>query len=157
MALAHVPVAHAALLIRKPIAEVFEAFVDPSNTTKFWFSKSSGRLEAGKQVQWDWEMYGSSVPVDVKVVEPSRRIVLDWGPAGAATTVEWLFSKRADDFTFIDITNSGFTGTDDEQVQKALDSATGFTLVLAGLKAWLEHHIELNLVPDRHPDLIVKR
>ncbi len=32
------------MLIRKPVAEVFEAFVDPEVTTKFWFAKSSGRL-----------------------------------------------------------------------------------------------------------------
>ena len=28
----------------------------------------------------------------------------------------------------------------------------GFALVLAGLKALLEHNIRLNLVRDRHPD-----
>ena len=44
------------------------------------------------------------------------------------------------------ITNSGFTGIRDEVVKKALDSTEGFTFVLAGLKAWLEHGIELNLV-----------
>ena len=106
---------------------------------------------------WTWEMYGASSPVDVKFIEPNKRILLDWGPAGQATIVEWLFSERPDNCTFVDITNSGFTGTDDELVAKALDSATGFTLVLAGHKAWLEHNVQLNLVPDRHPDLIVKR
>ena len=39
-----------ARLIRKPVEQVFEAFVDPDTTTKFWFSKSSGRLEEGKTV-----------------------------------------------------------------------------------------------------------
>jgi hypothetical protein len=28
----------------------------------------------------------------------------------------------------------------------------GFTFVLAGLKALLEHKVRLNLVPDRHAD-----
>jgi hypothetical protein len=54
--LKQVPIAKTAMLIRKPAAEVFEAFVNPDITTRFWFTKSSGRLEAGKQVQWDWEM-----------------------------------------------------------------------------------------------------
>ena len=36
-------VAKAEMLIRKPVAEVFEAFVDPAITTQFWFTKSSGR------------------------------------------------------------------------------------------------------------------
>lgn len=34
---------------------------------------------------------------------------------------------------------------------KALDLMGGFALVLAGLKAWLEHGIALNLVADGHP------
>jgi len=58
------------MLIRKPIAEVFEAFVDPAITTKFWFTKSSGRLEPGKEIRWDWEMYGASAEVNVKEIEP---------------------------------------------------------------------------------------
>jgi uncharacterized protein YndB with AHSA1/START domain len=29
---------------------VFEAFVDPAITSKFWFTKGSGRLETGKQM-----------------------------------------------------------------------------------------------------------
>ena len=53
------PVAKAEMLIRRPVAEVFEAFVNPVLTSKFWFTKGSGRLEAGKQVKWDWEMYNS--------------------------------------------------------------------------------------------------
>ena len=44
------PVAKAELLIRKPVEEVFEAFINPKVITKFWFTKGSGRMEAGKQV-----------------------------------------------------------------------------------------------------------
>ena len=54
--LTQVPVSKTGMLIRRPVAEVFEAFVDPEITTKFWFTQSGGRLEAGKQVQWEWEM-----------------------------------------------------------------------------------------------------
>jgi uncharacterized protein YndB with AHSA1/START domain len=49
-------IAKAQMLLRRPVADVFEAFVDPAVTTKFWFTRSSGKLEAGKEVQWDWEM-----------------------------------------------------------------------------------------------------
>ena len=37
---------------------VYEAFVDPEITSKFWFSKGSDRLDAAKTVRWDWEMFG---------------------------------------------------------------------------------------------------
>ena len=51
--LTQVPVTSTGMLIRKPVGQVFEAFVNPNITTKFWFTKGSERLEAGKQVQWD--------------------------------------------------------------------------------------------------------
>ena len=31
--------AKAEMLIRKPVAEVFEAFINPDITSKFWFTK----------------------------------------------------------------------------------------------------------------------
>ena len=63
------PIAKAALLIRRPVAEVFEAFVDPDVITKFWFEKSTGRLGGGKTVQWHWELYNASTEVRVKAIE----------------------------------------------------------------------------------------
>ena len=145
------------MLIRKPVAEVFEAFVDPAITSRFWFTKGSGKLEAGKQVRWDWEMYGHSVQVRVKAVEQNKRILIEWEAYRAPTTVEWIFAPRADNTTFVSITNSGFSGDGNEIVQQALDSTEGFALVMAGLKAFLEHGIILNLVPDRFPDGVGKR
>jgi len=32
----------AEMLIRKPVAEVFEAFINPEITSKFWFTRGSG-------------------------------------------------------------------------------------------------------------------
>ena len=46
----HQPVAKAEMLIRKPVAEMFKAFVNPTITSKFWFTKGNGRLKAGKKV-----------------------------------------------------------------------------------------------------------
>ena len=92
--LKQVPIAKTGMLIRKPVADVFEAFINPDITTKFWFTKSSGRLEAGKQVQWDWEMYGISIPVTAKAIEPNKRIVIEWPGYGSPTTVEWIFAPH---------------------------------------------------------------
>lgn len=151
-ALNHVPVVKTEMLIRKPVETVFEAFIDPAITTKFWFTKSSGRLEAGKRVQWDWEMYGASADVNVLDIEENKRIVIDFG-----TTVEWTFTPRGENGTIVTITSSGFTGDGDDIVKQAMDSTEGFTIVLCGLKALLEHNIVLNLVSDKSPDAHVTR
>jgi uncharacterized protein YndB with AHSA1/START domain len=145
------PAAKTAMLIRRPVAEVFEAFIDPAITSKFWFTKGTGSLEEGKQVQWEWEMYNFSVNVDVKKIETDKRIVVEWQASSGPTTIEWIFKPLPDGTTFVTIANSGFSGDGDEIVKQALDSTEGFTFVLAGAKAWLEHGVQLNLVPDRFP------
>jgi uncharacterized protein YndB with AHSA1/START domain len=149
--LTQAPVAKAAMLIRKPVAGVFEAFIDPAITTKFWFTKSTGRLEPGKHVTWTWEMYNISIEVEVKEIEPNQRILLEWGNYNAMTTVEWTFTPHESDATYVTIKNYGFQGDGDKVVHDALDSTTGFTWVLAGLKALLEHNIELNAIADAFP------
>lgn len=146
------PVAKTEMLIRKPVADVFEAFIDPAMTTNFWFTKSSGRLEVGREVRWDWEMYGASTSVLVKAIEPDKRIVIEWDGYSGRTTVEWKFTAREDDTTYVVITESGWTGDGDKLVEYVAESTQGFTWTLAGLKAFLEHGIRLNLVADKNPD-----
>src|SRR5204862_4388792 len=108
MKIQHVPIAKTEMLIRKPVSEVFEAFVNPDITSRFWFTKGSGRLEVGKQIRWDWEMYSHSVEVEVKAIEENKRILIEWGAYGARTTVEWIFTSRPDNTTLVSVTNSGF-------------------------------------------------
>lgn len=147
------PVVKAEMLIRRPVEEVFEAFADPAVTTKFWFTKSSGRLEAGKRVKWEWEMYGVSDDIYVREIEPNKRILID---SSDSTQTEWIFVSRADNETFVTIINSGFKGDGDEIVNQAIDSMGGYTMVLCGLKALLEHNVVLNVVADKAPDANVK-
>lgn len=144
------PTVNAQMLIRRPVADVFEAFVNPEITTKFWFTKSSGRLEAGKRIRWDWEMFGVGSNVRVEAIEKDRRILIEWDDPPCP--VEWLFEPRGDHAALVKISNSGFRGNDAEVIAQAIDSKGGFTLVLAGLKAWLEHGVALNLISDQFPD-----
>jgi uncharacterized protein YndB with AHSA1/START domain len=148
--LTRTPVAKTGMLIRTPVSRVFAAFIDPDVTTTFWFTKSSGPLEAGKDTKWEWEMYGASTRVTTKVIEPNRRIVIEWDGYSGRTTVEWKFAPQKDG-TFVSIAESGWTGSGDELVEYAANSTQGFSWTLAGLKAYLEHNLRLNLVADRFP------
>src|SRR5690606_20071862 len=141
------PTARATMLIRRPVAEVFNAFVDPDVTTKFWFSRSTGRLVAGKAVTWSWDLYGASGDVLVKALETNKRIAYEW-----PTPVEMTFTSRANELTFVSVIASGFTGTDDEKVSQALDSTEGFNLVLSACKVFLEHGIDPRIISDKSPD-----
>lgn len=106
---------------------------------------------SGARVRWDWEMYGVGTDVTVNEVEEDRRLVIEWGGYSGRMTVAWQFIAQPDGTTYVTITESGFAGDGDALAQQALDSTGGFTLVLAGAKALLEHGIALNLVGDRHP------
>jgi len=145
------PIVRTQLLIRKPVSTVFEAFIDPAITSKFWFTRGSGRLQEGANVTWHWDMYRATAHVSVKAIEPNRRILVEW-----PTPVEWAFSPRGDNATFVTITATGFSGSDDEKVARAIDSMGGFSFLLAGCKAFLEHGVMLNLVADHNPDAHVK-
>lgn len=139
------------MLIRRPVSEVFEAFVDPAVTSRFWFSKGSARLEPGATVRWEWAMYGVGTDVKVKAIEPNHRILIDWDTDSDPTEVEWLFEARGD-HAWVTVENRGFSGSAEEQVAKALDSTGGFALVMAAAKVWLEHGVLPLIVEDRHPD-----
>ena len=134
------------ILRRKPISTVFDAFVEPAITSKFWFSRGSAPLKPGAKVIWNWDMYGFKAEVDVIDVTPHTRIEITW-----PNPVEWVFTPYGDNATMVVITTSCFEGTHDQAVVQAIDNMGGFSFLLAGAKAWLEHGIQLNLVPDHSP------
>ena len=140
----------AQMMIRKPIATVFQAFIDPAVTTNFWFTKSSGKLETGKTVTWEWEMYGAWSRVLTKEIIPNELIATEWGDP--ATKVDYHFKALTNDTTYVTIKNYGFNLSGDQLINAIKDQTSGFTTVLDGLKAWLEHGIRLNLVLDKYPD-----
>lgn len=136
------------MLIRKPAAEVYQAFVDPAVTTRFWFTKSSGPVEPGRKLRWDWEMYGVHGELEVKAAEPGRRIHIQWADG---SEVEWSFEERPDRTTMVKIAVWNFSGDQQAQTAHALDNMGGYTFLLAGAKAYLEHGLQLNLVADKAP------
>jgi len=144
------PIVEVQMLVRKPVAEVFNAFIDPAVTTNLWFTKSSGKLETGKTITWTWEMYNVSTEVLVKEIVPSNKIIIEWG--SPATTVEFNFNALSPDTTYVIIKNYGFNSSGDELIEKIKDTTGGFTTVVDGLKAWLEHGINLNLIRDKFPN-----
>lgn len=140
----NIPTVETQMLIRKPVSTVFQAFIDPTITTNFWFTRSGGQLEVGKTITWTWEMYGISTNVLTKEIIPNKIISIEWGDP--ATKVDYVFTAVTDDTTYVVIKNYGFKEIGDELIQVIKDSTGGFTTVLDGLKAYLEHGINLNLI-----------
>lgn len=145
------PIVECQMMIRKPIAEVFNAFIDPNITTKFWFTKSSGKLEKGKTLKWEWEMYNVSIEIDVTEIIDNEIISIKWD--NPKTNVDFEFSELSENQTYVVIKNYGFSQIGDDLIEAINNNTGGFTTVLDGAKAYLEHEIELNLIGDKFPQV----
>lgn len=156
------PFVKAEMLIHKPVSDVFEAMVNPDITSKFWFTKSSGRVEPGKTLEWEWGQFGVKDTVDILEVKPEEYISLEWKLGNLKTLVEMKFESYSDSATIVKVTESGFwekhPSEDDQLVEKInlmLGQNGGWNLVLSNMKAWLEHKLDLNLIADHNPKAIV--
>lgn len=145
------PAAKAAMLIRKPVAEVYEAMVNPAITSKFWYTKGNERLDSGKDVKWEWEMYNVSAELCAHDIQKNKFIGFNWPSQGGTTLVEWTFSAKDNNSTYLSITEKGWDAADKNLPGYLVGQTEGWTIVLAALKAFLEFNIVLPLVADGMP------
>nr|WP_174505726.1 SRPBCC domain-containing protein [Acinetobacter sp. Marseille-Q1620] len=143
------PVIETQMLIRKPVKEVFNAFIEPKVTTKFWFSRSTGKLEQGKSVKWTWDKYLVETEVTVLSIVENKLIQIVWGEP--KTTVDFIFEKISEHETYLKIRNYDIPFQGSELIAFIMNNTGGFTTVLDALKAYLEYGLELNLVNDKFP------
>lgn len=91
------------MLIRKPVAEVFNAFIDPEITSKFWFTSSTGHLIENRTVDWYWEKYEVTRSVYVEQLIHNELIQFTWGEP--KSTVDFIFEKLTEQETYLRIRN----------------------------------------------------
>ena len=81
----------AQMQIRKPVSEVFGAFIDPELTKHFWFTNGSGTLEVGNPITWTWEMYNFSTKVIATEILTDKKISINWFTTALPTIVDFEF------------------------------------------------------------------
>lgn len=142
--------AKAQMFVRNAPSAVFDAFVDADTMSKFWFTRRDDGLKEGEKVLWYIGQAEEAPAIEVRVKELKKpeKIQIEWGLQSQFTQVLWQIEKTADGNTKLSIEERGFTGSDDEVVEKALDSTGGFNQVIVALKALLEHDATINVVAD---------
>jgi uncharacterized protein YndB with AHSA1/START domain len=108
--------AKARIQIRKPPSEVFNAFADANQMSRFWFTRHDDGLKRGESVPWFLGDGAEAMSFDVRVkeLESSNKLVIEWaGYDGNPTQVAWMFEKTEDGDTILTIEETGFTGSDD--------------------------------------------
>lgn len=138
--------AQSELLIRRPAAEIYDAFVSPRQLARFWLAKASAPLALGKAVRWHFPVPGVSDTVTAKVLEPGRRIVVVWGSDGTET--EWIFEALSPKQTHVRVTQT-VKGPAAQRTAAAINGTEGYTLVLSDLKVLLERGLRSGIVKDK--------
>lgn len=136
--------AKASLQIAKTPQVVFEAIVDPAQMCNYFISKSSGRMEPGAQLMWEWPEFEGEYPVRVGEIVPNEMIQFYWDVDGTEYCAEIALSAgREEHSTVLRISEKG-EQPDPEKALKFIKSNTeGWANFLACLKAWLEYGINL--------------
>ena len=145
--------------VARPVHEVFEAVADPAKLSNYFTTGGAeGRLETGATVTWDFADFPGAFPVQVIEVEPDRKIVLEWranegeppnvegGEMKAVdynTRVTMTFTPLDDDTrTMVEIEEKGWRETEGA-LKASYGNCQGWAQMLAALKAWVEHGINL--------------
>jgi uncharacterized protein YndB with AHSA1/START domain len=134
--------------IARPVGEVFEAVVDPGELSHYFATGGAkGRLETGATVTWDFHDFPGAFPVEVVEVEKDKRIVLRWAasdPEGSYMTTVTMSFEPLDDGrrTLVTISEGGWRETS-SGLKASFGNCEGWTGMLAAMKVWLEHGINL--------------
>ena len=131
-----------ALQMQKPANEVFEAITDPDKMSGYFISKSSGKLEEGKQVMWKFPEFPVEFPVRTGRIEQNKYISFYWDMDGIELLVEMTLSPEKGNSTLVTITEKS-RNNDDDGIKWLKGNTEGWANFLACLKAYLEYGINL--------------
>ena len=132
----------AALKVLKPVHEVFEAIADPAHMSHYFISQSSGRMEEGKTLQWQFPEFEGQFPVRVQQVEPDRLLSFLWDDTDGTETKVEITLQPMDGATFVSITE-GSKPNNEANIGWLMRNTEGWANFLACLKAYLEYGINL--------------
>jgi uncharacterized protein YndB with AHSA1/START domain len=135
--------------IARPCAEVYESVADPEQLSRYFTTGGArGRLEPGAVVTWDFHDFPGAFPVTVVEADAPRRIAIRWDGEATSdpdnrTTTTFEFAPIDDGArTLVTITETSWKPTP-AGAKSAFGNCEGWTGMLAAMKVWLEHGINL--------------
>lgn len=131
--------AKASLQMQKPVEEVFEAVVDPQKITGYFIAESTGRMEAGKELQWEFGDFPGKFPVKVLEVKANQLVSFVWDED---TIVNITFEGQRNGSTVVHVTE-GEKDLNEENLRWLIGNTFGWGNFLDCLKAYLEYGVNL--------------
>ena len=133
---------HVAMQIQKPISEVFEAIVYPEQMTNYFISKSTGKMEEGKELIWNFPEFDIDYPIRVGKIETNKFISYYWSIDNLELLVEITLTEKENNSTLVSITEKN-RDNDEAGLKWLSGNSFGWSNFLACLKAYLEYNINL--------------
>ena len=130
------------LQINKPNHEVFEAIIDPEKMSNYFISKSSGRMETGKQLIWQFPEFESDFQIRVDKIEADKYISYYWRIDNTELLVEIALLSVDRNSTVVTVTEKG-RKNNESGINWLKGNTEGWANFLACLKAYLEYGINL--------------
>jgi uncharacterized protein YndB with AHSA1/START domain len=134
---------NASIQIAKPAHEVFEAIADPAQMTNYFISKSSGRMESGAQLRWEFPEFKGENAIRVGEIVPGKLIGFYWDVDGVETYTDIKLTPVNNNATVVRISEKGNQPDAAKALKFIKGNTEGWANFLACLKAWLEHGINL--------------
>ena len=135
------------IFVNRARHDVFEAVADPKELSAYFTTGgASARLEQGQTVMWDFADFPGAFPVEVTEVVPDERIVFEWKANEPDTDyqiqVTMKFSEVEPGRTRVEVAEAGWHTTDAGR-KASYGNCMGWAQMLAALKMWAEHKINL--------------
>ena len=129
------------LEMRTPVPpdQVYQAWADPERIAQWFTDRAHGEARPGGTMTWIFEDFGYEIPYHVADAVPGERLALGGQlPGRPPFLLEVTISRPAGE-TVLTLVNSGFLegGSWDDEFAGV---CSGWTLALALLKHYLEHH-----------------
>ncbi len=137
------------ILVNRPRHDVFEAVADPKELSSYFTTGGAqGRLETGATVTWDFADFPGAFPVHVKEVIADEKIVFEWQANEPGSDYQVEVTMRFSDVesasgrTKVEVEERGWRSTE-AAVKGSYGNCMGWSQMLAALKMWVEHKINL--------------
>ena len=131
-----------AMQIQKPIHQVFDAIINRDKMSYYFISKSTGMMEEGSELIWNFPEFDMDCPVRVGKIIKDEYISFYWLVDEIELLVEMTLSERENNITLVTITEKS-RDNDEAGLKWLSQNSFGWANFLTCLKGYLEYRINL--------------
>jgi uncharacterized protein YndB with AHSA1/START domain len=131
-----------AMQIQKPVHLVFDAIINPDTMSYYFISKSTGMMEEGSELIWNFPEFELDCPVRVGKIIKDKYISFYWLVDEIELLVEMTLTEKENNSTLVTITEKS-RDNDLEGLKWLSGNSFGWANFLTCLKGYLEYRIKL--------------